>query len=241
MPPGTILSTPWQTEELKQTQTNAADQEESEPVSLSSCNVSFSKGWASQRQPENTHWWAWQTRRARLSLNERKKDISVSAEPLSVDFLPQWCPNCHSTQVSLHAHSQDLPCSVLRSWCSRSCYPLKQDELGWPFPPLQWQIWWNPHPQPPRENQCFSVVPSTSNFFQIYLEIVCTWACLQVGQRGSWMAMEAFKHLPDETEGYNDKPPGIQDTVWNCGTTRSWGPSESEEWTNCLQWFSLYD
>lgn len=69
------------------------------------------------------------------------------------------------------------------------------------------------------------MVPSTSNFFQIYLEIVCTWACLQVGQRGSWMVIEAFKHLPDETEGYNDKPPGIQDTVWNyqeLGTIREW-------------------
>lgn len=36
----------------------------------------------------------------------KRKDISVSAEPLSVDFLQQRCPNCHSTQVSLHAYSK---------------------------------------------------------------------------------------------------------------------------------------
>lgn len=75
---------------------------ESEAVSASLCPLQRME---KSFQAGNTYWWAWQTRRAWLSLEEREK--SVSAELLFADFWQQWCSQLHSNLSSCFL--QDLP------------------------------------------------------------------------------------------------------------------------------------
>lgn len=129
-----------------------------------------------------------------LALPRGKRKGSVSAEPLFDDFFQQCC-----TPTSPCAHSKIY---LTQSYGPDALNPStpKQDEPGQPFPaPTVANLGKSTSPV------LLNSAPTSSNFFQVHLEFLCTWDWLQVGQRGSWTSVTASKHLPGERGAYSDK------------------------------------